>query len=89
MRSLFPGVVYRLGVLIGAPCVVVEFALRQHLGYQCLRTHLSHTGSIESRSSVRVNRNEKANGWEFVKLSGGQRRDRTADAGLFRAALYH
>jgi len=22
-------------------------------------------------------------------LSGGQRRDRTADAGLFRAALYH
>ena len=22
-------------------------------------------------------------------LNGGQRRDRTADAGLFRAALYH
>ena len=34
VRSLFPGVVYQLGVLIGAPCVVVEFALRQHLGYQ-------------------------------------------------------
>jgi MFS transporter, SHS family, lactate transporter len=34
VRSLFPGVVYQLGVLIGAPCVVVEFALRRHLGYQ-------------------------------------------------------
>jgi SHS family lactate transporter-like MFS transporter len=34
VRSLFPGVVYQLGVLLGAPCVVVEFALRQHLGYQ-------------------------------------------------------
>jgi MFS transporter, SHS family, lactate transporter len=34
VRSLFPGVVYQLGVLLGAPCVVVEFALRRHLGYQ-------------------------------------------------------
>jgi MFS transporter, SHS family, lactate transporter len=34
VRSLFPGVVYQLGVLLGAPCVVVEFALRKHLGYQ-------------------------------------------------------
>jgi hypothetical protein len=24
-----------------------------------------------------------------LNLNGGQRRDRTADAGLFRAALYH
>ncbi len=34
VRSLFPGVVYQLGVLLGAPAVVVEFALRKHLGYQ-------------------------------------------------------
>ncbi len=34
VRSLFPGVVYQLGVLLGAPAVVVEFALRRHLGYQ-------------------------------------------------------
>jgi MFS transporter, SHS family, lactate transporter len=34
VRSLFPGVVYQLGVLCGAPAVVVEFALRRHLGYQ-------------------------------------------------------
>jgi MFS transporter, SHS family, lactate transporter len=34
VRSLFPGVVYQLGVLIGAPAVVVEFALRRHFGYQ-------------------------------------------------------
>jgi hypothetical protein len=26
---------------------------------------------------------------ELLILNGGQRRDRTADAGLFRAALYH
>ena len=26
---------------------------------------------------------------EVVDFSGGQGRDRTADAGLFRAALYH
>jgi SHS family lactate transporter-like MFS transporter len=34
VRSLFPGVVYQLGVLLGAPAVVIEFALRRHLGYQ-------------------------------------------------------
>jgi len=34
VRSLFPGVVYQLGMLFGAPSVVVEFALRRHLGYQ-------------------------------------------------------
>jgi SHS family lactate transporter-like MFS transporter len=34
VRSLFPGVVYQLGVLLGAPAVVVEFALRRHFGYQ-------------------------------------------------------
>jgi SHS family lactate transporter-like MFS transporter len=34
VRSLFPGVVYQLGILIGAPSVVVEFTLRRHLGYQ-------------------------------------------------------
>jgi MFS transporter, SHS family, lactate transporter len=34
VRSLFPGVVYQLGVLCGAPAVVIEFALRKHLGYQ-------------------------------------------------------
>ncbi len=32
-RSLFPGLVYQLGVLLGAPCVNVEYALRNHLGY--------------------------------------------------------
>ena len=26
---------------------------------------------------------------KLLNLNGGQRRDRTADAGLFRAALYH
>jgi SHS family lactate transporter-like MFS transporter len=34
VRSLFPGVVYQLGVLIAAPSVVIEFTLRRHLGYQ-------------------------------------------------------
>jgi hypothetical protein len=27
--------------------------------------------------------------FKWLILNGGQRRDRTADAGLFRAALYH
>jgi MFS transporter, SHS family, lactate transporter len=34
VRSLFPGVVYQLGVLIAAPSVVIEFTLRRHFGYQ-------------------------------------------------------
>ena len=34
VRSLFPGVVYQLGVLLCAPAVVIEFTLRRHFGYQ-------------------------------------------------------
>ena len=33
VRSLFPGVVYQLGMLLGAPSVGIEFALRRTLGY--------------------------------------------------------
>lgn len=33
VRSLFPGVVYQLGMLIGAPSVGIEFALRGRFGY--------------------------------------------------------
>jgi SHS family lactate transporter-like MFS transporter len=33
VRSLFPGVVYQLGMLIGAPSVGIEYALRRPLGY--------------------------------------------------------
>ena len=32
-RSLFPGMVYQFGMLLGAPSVGVEFALRMRLGY--------------------------------------------------------
>jgi SHS family lactate transporter-like MFS transporter len=32
-RGLFPGLVYQFGVLFGAPCVMVEYALRDSLGY--------------------------------------------------------
>ncbi len=34
VRSLFPGFVYQLGVLIGSPSVSIEYALRNHLGYR-------------------------------------------------------
>ena len=33
IRSLFPGFVYQLGVLIGSPAVSVEYSLRNHMGY--------------------------------------------------------
>jgi MFS transporter, SHS family, lactate transporter len=33
VRSLFPGVVYQLGVLLAAPATAVEFILRDHYGY--------------------------------------------------------
>jgi MFS transporter, SHS family, lactate transporter len=33
IRSLFPGLVYQLGVLIGSPAVSIEYSLRNHLGY--------------------------------------------------------
>ncbi len=33
VRSLFPGFVYQLGVLVASPAVSFEFALRDHLGY--------------------------------------------------------
>lgn len=34
IRSLFPGFVYQLGVLIGSPAVTIEYALRDRIGYQ-------------------------------------------------------
>jgi SHS family lactate transporter-like MFS transporter len=34
VRSLFPGLVYQLGVLFGSPTNTVEYALRDHVGYQ-------------------------------------------------------
>jgi SHS family lactate transporter-like MFS transporter len=33
LRSLFPGFVYQLGVLVGSPAVSFEYALRNRLGY--------------------------------------------------------
>src|SRR5580698_168377 len=33
VRSLFPGAVYQLGMLLGAPSVGIEFALRRTFGY--------------------------------------------------------
>lgn len=33
VRSLFPGVVYQLGMLIGAPSVGIEYALQRRFGY--------------------------------------------------------
>jgi SHS family lactate transporter-like MFS transporter len=34
VRSLFSGFVYQLGVLAGAPSVVIEYMLRDHFGYR-------------------------------------------------------
>ena len=34
VRSLFPGFVYQLGVLLGSPAVIIEYALRDRFGYQ-------------------------------------------------------
>jgi SHS family lactate transporter-like MFS transporter len=34
IRSLFPGFVYQLGVLIGSPAVTIEYVLRDHIGYE-------------------------------------------------------
>ncbi len=33
VRSLFPGLVYQLGVLLASPATAVEFILRDHFGY--------------------------------------------------------
>jgi SHS family lactate transporter-like MFS transporter len=33
VRSLFPGIVYQLGMLLGAPAVGIEYALRRGVGY--------------------------------------------------------
>lgn len=33
VRSLFPGLVYQLGVLMASPSVTLEYALRDRLGY--------------------------------------------------------
>ena len=33
VRSLFPGFVYQLGVLIASPATAIEFVLRDHFGY--------------------------------------------------------
>lgn len=34
VRSLFPGFVYQLGVLVGSPAVIIEYTLRDRFGYQ-------------------------------------------------------
>ena len=34
VRSLFPGLVYQLGMLLGAPSVAIEFALKRRFGYE-------------------------------------------------------
>ena len=34
IRSLFPGFVYQLGVLISSPAVTIEYVLRDHIGYE-------------------------------------------------------
>lgn len=34
VRSLFPGFVYQLGVLVGSPSVGIEYLLRDHFGYR-------------------------------------------------------
>jgi SHS family lactate transporter-like MFS transporter len=33
VRSLFPGFVYQLGVLLASPAVSLQYALQKHLGY--------------------------------------------------------
>jgi SHS family lactate transporter-like MFS transporter len=33
VRSLFPGFVYQMGVLLASPATAVEFVLRDHFGY--------------------------------------------------------
>jgi SHS family lactate transporter-like MFS transporter len=33
LRSLFPGIVYQLGVLLASPATAVEFMLRDRFGY--------------------------------------------------------
>ena len=38
VRSLFPGLVYQLGILLGSPCVSIEFELRRHFGYAAALT---------------------------------------------------
>jgi len=38
VRSLFPGLAYQLGVLLGSPTSTIEYALRGHLGYQWAMT---------------------------------------------------
>lgn len=43
IRSLFPGLVYQLGVLIGSPAVSVEYSLRNHLGYPLALTVFEST----------------------------------------------
>jgi SHS family lactate transporter-like MFS transporter len=43
IRSLFPGFVYQLGVLIGSPAVSIEYSLRNHLGYPLALTVFEST----------------------------------------------
>jgi SHS family lactate transporter-like MFS transporter len=33
VRSLFPGLVYQIGVLLSSPAVTIEFGLRDRIGY--------------------------------------------------------
>ena len=43
VRSLFPGIVYQLGVLVASPATAVEFVLRDHFGYSWALTMFEAT----------------------------------------------
>ena len=43
VRSLFPGFVYQLGVLLASPATAIEFVLRDHFGYSWALTMFEAT----------------------------------------------
>jgi hypothetical protein len=51
--------------------------------------HVIHNRWFSKKTKASRTEGSSFNTCKLLILNGGQRRDRTADAGLFRAALYH
>jgi SHS family lactate transporter-like MFS transporter len=66
VRSLFPGFVYQLGVLVASPAVSIEYALQKRMGYSWALTLFETVVILSLIVIFSLGREEK--GREFQKV---------------------
>ena len=89
LREFLYGRAAEIGELLRGDVEIARLALAKHVDRLVLTPKSTPDGPLlEVSGDIEIfNGNEEGEG--VCISNGGQRRDRTADAGLFRAALYH